>query len=176
MQSHLFSYLIVPLLVMVVVVASCAGAPEEPTPEPVVDDVEANKEFYVGVWDEILNQGNIDAIDANFAPDYVLVTPMLTVTGRDAAKEHYRGYLTAFSDISFTVEDIFGEGDRLVKQWVFEGTHTGELMGIAPTGKRVRLVGVTLARIIDGRIVEERDYADDLGFQQQLGVIPTTES
>ena len=143
MKRHSFFYRIVSLLVMLVVVASCAGAPEEPAVEPVVDnDVEANKEFYVGVWDEILNQGNIDAVDANFAPDYVLVTPMLTVTGREAAKEHYRGYLTAFSDISFTVEDIFGEGDRLVKEWVFEGRP------VAAATETVRYIEIDGLRIV----------------------------
>jgi predicted ester cyclase len=54
----------------------------------------------------------------------------------------------------------------------FKGTHTGELSGIQATGKRVSVIGATLARMVDGKITEERDYGDDLGLLQQLGVVP----
>ena len=55
---------------------------------------------------------------------------------------------------------------------MLKGTHTGELNGIPATGKKVKATGATIARIVDGKIVEERDYVDDLGLLQQLGVIP----
>ncbi|MDQ3258502.1 MAG: ester cyclase [Acidobacteriota bacterium] len=79
------------------------------------------------------------------------------------------------SEIDFVVEDAFQDGNKIAKRWVFRGTHTRELNGIPATGKRITLVGATLARMVDRKIVEERDFADDLGLLQQLGVIPTPE-
>lgn len=134
--------------------------------------VEENIKMYTHVWDEILNKGNIDLIDTHFASDYVNKTVTSTVNGHAEAKEFYGTFLTGFSDIKFEVEEIFGTGDRLVKRWIFNGTHSGEFSGIPATGKRISVKGVTIARIVNGKIAEEIDYMDDLGFLQQLEVIP----
>lgn len=134
--------------------------------------VEANIKRYLDIWDQIANKGKLDLIDTHFAPDYTFNTATISLHGIAEAKEYYSALLGAFSDIEFVVEDAFGQGDKLAKRWVFHGTHTGELSGIPATGKRIVLVGTTLARMVDGKIVEERDYADDLGLLQQLGVVP----
>ena len=137
--------------------------------------VEGNIKLYLYIWDQIANKGKLDMIDTHFAPDYVFKTAAVSLSGLVEAKKYYGALLGAFSDIEFVVEDAFGQGDKLAKRWVFRGTHTGELNGIPATGKRISLVGTTLARMVDGKIVEERDYADDLGLLQQLGVIPPLE-
>lgn len=138
--------------------------------------VKANIERYLGIWDEIANKGRLDLIDTHFSPDYVFQSPTVSLRGIAEAKEYYGALLGAFSDIEFVVEDAFGQGDKLAKRWVFRGTHTGELNGIPATGKRIVLVGTTLARMTDGKIAEERDYADDLGLLQQLGAVTLPES
>jgi len=134
--------------------------------------VAANIDLYRQIWDQILNKGNLDLIDTHFAPDYIFKTATVTLKGVSEVKQYYGAILRAFSDIEFVVEDAFGQGDKLAKRWVFRGTHTGELNGIPATGKRISLGGVTVARMVNGKLVEERDYADDLGLLQQLGVIP----
>lgn len=134
--------------------------------------VESNIKMYTHVWDEILNKGKIEMIDAHFAPNYVNKTVTSTVNGPAEARKFFGAFLTGFSDIKFEVEEVFGTGDRIVKRWSFSGTHSGEFAGIAPTGKRITVRGVSLARITDGKIAEELDYMDDLGFMQQLGVVP----
>ena len=134
--------------------------------------VAANIRLYRQIWDQILNKGNLDLIDTHFASDYVFKTSTVTLKGVGEVKQYYGAILRAFSDIEFVVEDAFGQGEKLAKRWVFRGTHTGELNGIPATGKRISLGGVTLARMVNGKLVEERDYADDLGLLQQLGVIP----
>ena len=63
-------------------------------------------------------------------------------------------------------------GDKEVVRWTIRGTHTGELMGIPPTGKQVAWTGITIYRLADGKIVEEKGEEDALGFLQQLGVVP----
>ncbi len=137
--------------------------------------VEANIKRYLDIWDQIANKGKLDLIDTHFAPDYTFKTATVSLRGLVEAKKYYSALLGAFSDIEFVVEDAFGQGDKLAKRWVFRGTHTGELNGIPATGKRIVLVGTTLARMVDGKIVEERDYADDLGLLQQLGVVAPLE-
>jgi steroid delta-isomerase-like uncharacterized protein len=136
------------------------------------DQVEGNIKMYTNVWDEILNKGNIDMIDTHFASDYVNKTVSSTVNGQAEAKEFFGAFLTGFSDINFVVDEIFGVDDRIVKIWTFNGTHSGEFSGIPASGNKITLKGVSVARIVDGKIAEELDYMDDLGFLQQLGVIP----
>lgn len=138
-----------------------------------MDDItQANLDFYTKLWDDILNGGRLDLIDTHFSPDYSFKSPTASLTGIEAAKDHYGGFASAFSDIEFLVHDAFGDGEKLAKHWTFRGTHTGDLIGIAPTGKRVEFSGVTLARVVDGKVLEEQDYAEDLGLLQQLGIMP----
>ncbi|MBT8377681.1 MAG: ester cyclase [Ignavibacteria bacterium] len=136
------------------------------------DQVEANIKMYTNVWDEILNKGNIDMIDTHFAEDYVNKTVTSTVNGKADAKEYFGAFLTGFSDINFVVDEIFGVDDRVIKLWTFNGTHSGDFAGIPATGNKITLKGVSVSRIVNGKISEELDYMDDLGFMQQLGVIP----
>ena len=131
--------------------------------------------MYTNVWGEILNKGNIDMIDTHFASNYVNKTVTSTVNGQAEAKEFFGAFLTGFSNIKFVVDEIFGVDDRLVKRWTFTGTHTGDFAGVPPTGKVITLSGISVSRIENGKIVEELDYMDDLGFMQQLGVIPQME-
>jgi predicted ester cyclase len=79
----------------------------------------------------------------------------------------------AFPDCRFTIDDMIAEGDQVVTKKTFTGTHTGELNGIPPTGKRVTLRFADFMRIRDGKIVEHWLSMDQLSFLQQLGVLPT---
>ena len=63
-------------------------------------------------------------------------------------------------------------GDKLVARWSAHGTHTGELMGIPPTGKKVSIGGIAIDHFENGQSVELWEIFDQLGLMQQLGVIP----
>jgi len=76
-------------------------------------------------------------------------------------------------DVEVVSEDVIAEGDKAVVRWTGRGTHQGVLLGIPPTGKQVTWTGMTIYRIADGKIVEERGEEDALGFLQQLGVVPS---
>ena len=109
--------------------------------------------------------------DSNFTKDVVMhVNP--DRIGIDSARAYYVNYLTGFSDITFTIKDVFGMGNKLVKHWNFKGIHSGVFLGIPPTNKKVDIDGVTLVRMENGKIAEERDFLDNLEFMQQLGLIP----
>ena len=79
----------------------------------------------------------------------------------------------AFPDLQYTVEDQIAEGDKVVTRYTASGTHRGELMGIAPTGSRVEITGISITRVEDGKIEEIWETHDALGMMRQLGVIPS---
>ena len=79
----------------------------------------------------------------------------------------------AFPDFQWAIEDMVGEGDKVVFRSTFRGTHKGELEGIAPTGKKVNITLMQIARIMAGRVVEFWHYPDELGLRRQLGIIPS---
>jgi steroid delta-isomerase-like uncharacterized protein len=137
------------------------------------DAVGQNIKTYSRVWDEIINKGNLEMFNStNFTTNVVMHASPKDVVGIDSARAYYANYVTGFTDIRFTIKDIFGQGDKLVKYWNFKGTHTGVFFGIPATGKTVDIDGTTLVRMENGKIAEERDFFDNLEFSQQLGLIP----
>jgi len=161
------------LLVMTVgTMISCNNAHTDTTKQN-TDSVAANIKMYTHVWDEIINKRRLDLFnDSNFTKDVVMHASPADVVGIDSARAYYANYITGFSDVTFTIKDVFGMGNKLVKHWNFKGTHTGVFFGIPPTNKKVDLDGVTLVRMQNGKIAEERDFFDNLEFMQQLGLIP----
>jgi steroid delta-isomerase-like uncharacterized protein len=128
--------------------------------------------LYLYIWDEIVTKGRLEMFEEHFDPGCSFITPSMTLAGRDSIRAYFAELLGAFSEPEFVVEEAFeGEG-RLVKRWEFRGAHTGMFSGIPATGNRVVYRGVTIARMEGGKIVEERDFADDLGLMQQLGALP----
>jgi steroid delta-isomerase-like uncharacterized protein len=81
-------------------------------------------------------------------------------------------YRAAFPDLQFTVEDIIDQDDRVVIRWSSRGTHQGELMGLAPTGKIVTVTGISIDRFADGKVAESWTNWDVLGLMRQLGAAP----
>jgi predicted ester cyclase len=75
-------------------------------------------------------------------------------------------------NLHLTIEDMIAEGDRVVVRHTFSGTHQGDFMGLAPTGKYVTTTAIVISRISNGKGIETWINGDDLGRMQQLGVIP----
>ncbi len=137
------------------------------------DPVAANIKMYSHVWDEIINNGNLEMInDSNFTKDVVFRMKPADVVGIDSARAYYSNFVTGFSNIKFTIKNIFGDGDKLVKHWNFKGEHSGPFFGIAPTGKTVDLDGATIVRMSNGKIAEEQDFFDNMDLLTQLGLMP----
>ena len=139
---------------------------------------EENKMAIRRLTDEALNQGNMDVLDHVLADTFTYHDPANPgVTSRDDYKQFVAALRTTFPDIHFTIEDEVADGDQLAIRWTMRGTHRGDLVmpagPIPPTGKQVQVSGITLIRFTEGKVVEEWQNADNLGFLQQLGVIPT---
>jgi len=137
--------------------------------------IEDNKAIARRYWVEGWNKGNLAVFDELLAPGFVLHDPGFPepIHGPEGFKQYYAVYSTAFPGNQITVEDYFAEGDTVVSRWTARGTHTGNLMGIAPTGKQATVTGITIQRITNGRIAEDWSNYDMLGLLQQLGVVPS---
>lgn len=140
-------------------------------------NINKDLKMYSQVWDDIINKGQIEQINSeNFATDITLVTSPENIVGIDSFKAHYQNYLTGFSDVSFTILDVFGQNDKIVKNWNFKGTHTGDFFGIPATGKMVDIDGVTLVKMKNGKIAQEQDFMDNMLFMTQLGMLSNPEN
>jgi len=134
---------------------------------------EENKAKQRRVWEEAFNKGDLSVADELFAPNYVYHGPIgMEYKGPEGFKQMVTMFRNAFPDLHVTVEDMVAEGDKVVSRFTFTGTHKGELMGIAPTGKQVTIAGTVIVRWVGGKEVEAWGSEDLLGMMQQLGVVP----
>jgi steroid delta-isomerase-like uncharacterized protein len=133
---------------------------------------EENKALVRRFYEDAFNQRHLALVDELCTADHVFHNPPTTLHGREEFKQFLSLYITAFPDARFTVEDEIAEGDRVASRYTFRGTHQGDLMGIAPTGKQVTVTGIVMNRIVNGKSAEGWLNFDALGMLQQLGVIP----
>jgi predicted ester cyclase len=129
-----------------------------------------NIDSYSKTWELVINEGKVDVLDTAYAPEIVLHT-VPEIKGIAKSKAYYAYFVTGFSNRKFIVKEIFASGDKLTKYWQFKGTHTGDFMGIPATGKTIDVEGCTIARMVNGKIVEERDFMDNMDFMKQLGLL-----
>ena len=132
-----------------------------------------NKAIVRRFFEEVWNEENLSAIDELTAVNYEDHNlPPGMPPGVEGVKQTIGMYQTAFPGTQMTVEDEFAEGDSVVVRWTGRATHTGELMGIPPTGKQVTVTGIEIYRMAGSKIVEHWGEFDQMGMMQQLGVVP----
>jgi len=139
---------------------------------------EENKVLTRRSW-EIVSEGNLDTLEDAlaevYAHDVVLHEPDEDVRGIEGLKQFVSMIRSAIPDLRITLEDDIAERDKVVSRWRAQGTHQGELMGIAPTSNQVMITGITIHRLEEGKIVEEWENWDALGLMQQIGAVPSPE-
>lgn len=127
--------------------------------------------IYTQVWDEVINKGDINKINAtHFDENVTGISSPENIVGISAFKGYYQNFLTGFSDRNFEIVNVFGQNDNIMKHWRFKGKHTGDFFGIPATGKSVNIEGVTLVKMKNGKILQEQDFMDNSIFLQQLGL------
>ena len=140
-------------------------------------DIEKDIKMYSQVWDDIVNKGEIDKINSTyFDTNVTAIQNPKNIVGIENFKAYYQNFITGFSNVEFTIIDIFGQGDKIVKHWNFKGTHTGEFFGIPATNQSVNIQGVTIAKMKNGKIAQEQDFMDNSIFMQQLGLVSNPEN
>ena len=91
--------------------------------------------------------------------------------GPDVAVGIAQMFANAFPDGTLEVKKVYTQGDTAIAEMVGRGTHNGELMGIAPTGKSVEIVICNVMELRDGKVYREREYMDMLSMMSQMGVV-----
>ena len=132
-----------------------------------------NKTIAKRVFLELYNQNKFDIADQIYAKDFVNHGLHRNV-GLKEDQYAARGWKQAFPDLVISVDQTIAEGDLVTVLWSGRGTNTGNGNGITATGKTVEARGITIWRIVDGKITEEWSEFDQLGIMQQLGLIPST--
>jgi len=132
---------------------------------------EENKAIAKRAFEEILSRGRLELAEQFYAKDFVNHG-----IHRDVSLEEdqaaLKGWHQAFSDISIVPEKLIAEGDLVTVYWIARGTNTGTGNGLPATGKKAELAGITIWRIVDGKIKEEWSAFDQLSLMQQLGLLP----
>lgn len=129
---------------------------------------------YFAAIDEACAAGNADVVDEFLAPDFVEHNPFPGVPPtRDGWKQAFMAFVQGAPGYH-VVEDLVAEGDKVAGRVTAYGRHEGELFGIPATGREIRVTGIAIWRVRDGRIVEHWHETDQLGLMQQLGVIPSS--
>lgn len=120
---------------------------------------------------EYYGTGRYDLADQAVTPDFVdHEAPPGTPVGPEGANAVLRWLRGAFDDLSYEIEDVFGDDDRVAARITTRGTHTGEFMGKAPTGKRFEIDSIHIFRIENGKVAEHWAKRDDVAMAEQLGL------
>ena len=140
---------------------------------PLTNDlVDMTNRFIEEVW----NKGDMSVADELCAPDVVHTGPPSTgavTNGIEEQKQFITAVRTAFPDVKFTIDrGMLARANRVTVQWTFSGTHQGEFMGVAATGKKVTNSGISILTFAKGKIVDDYAMWDDLDVWRQLGLDP----
>ncbi len=127
------------------------------------------RELIESLHAELFASRDLETLDRYFAPDVVSHDmPPGYPRGIEGVRQFFRTFQEAMPDVQVRVEEVVVEGDRAAVATTIEGTHTGQLMGKAPTGRRVSVRGIDMVRVAEGRIVEHRGLTDIVGLLRQL--------
>lgn len=122
-----------------------------------------NKAVAMRVFEEIFNQGKFQVADEIYAPDFINHGLHQSIDLKED-QGWVHAEKKAFPDLRMSVQEMVAEGDKVAVLWTFQGTHTGSgYEGLPPTGTRVEVRGITIWRIVDGRIVEEWSSFSETG-------------
>jgi predicted ester cyclase len=130
-----------------------------------------NKAVVRRVFTDILSQGNFEAAAEIYAKDYVNHETTKDL-GLDESEAVDHGWRAAFPDLELTIEKEIAEGDFVTVLWRGRGTNTGSGNGLTATGKKAEGRGISIFRVVDGKIKEEWTETSQLLILRQLGLFP----
>ena len=131
--------------------------------------IEANKLVVRRLVDEAQSKGNIDVVDELLADDFVDHSPFPGMPPTREGVKALFGYLrSAFPDLQVTISEQIAESDKVVTRKTFLGTHGGEFMGVAATGRSISFEVIDILTLTEGRIAEHRVVFDSANIQRQL--------
>ena len=135
-----------------------------------------NKSIVRRMYEEVWNKRNLEVAKELISPSHAMQLIDLPDSGigPEAYARNVVQYVRAFPDLKFTVLDMVAENDKVVALWNISGTHKGEFRGLAATGKKISVDGITISQLASGKIIDSYVSLDLWSMMQQLGVIPAT--
>jgi steroid delta-isomerase-like uncharacterized protein len=134
---------------------------------------EMNKALLRRFVEELVNQGNMAVAPELVSPDFIELDPFPgQAPGRAGLVESIERLRTAFPDLIWRIEEMVAEGERVASLNSWSGTHRGEFLGIAPTGKWVSISCMIFDTYEDGKLKKSRLMMNVLSLLQQLGAMP----
>jgi steroid delta-isomerase-like uncharacterized protein len=132
---------------------------------------EQNKAIAKRAFEELLSQGRFELATELYAKDFIN-HGLHSNASLEEDQAALRGWHAAFPDVVVVPEKLIAENDLVTIYWIARGTNTGTGNGLPATGKKAELAGITIWRIIEGKIKEEWSAFDRLSMMQQLGLLP----
>jgi steroid delta-isomerase-like uncharacterized protein len=133
----------------------------------------SNKEVVRRLYNEVWNERKWNVTEEIISKSHAL-NAAPTSTGSEVGPAAYNSqvqqFIRALPDLRFSVEDCICDKDKVVIVWTLTGTHRGELLGIAPTNKKVSVHGITIHQLASGKILDSQVVWDAHGLMVQLGV------
>ena len=137
---------------------------------------ETNKALLRRFVEELVNRGNMAVAPELVAPDFIELDPFPgQAPGRAGLIESIERLRAAFPDLIWRIEEMVAEGEQVASLHSWSGTHRGEFLRIAPTGKRVRMSCMIFDTYEDGKLKKSRLVLNVLSLLQQLGAMPAAE-
>jgi steroid delta-isomerase-like uncharacterized protein len=136
---------------------------------------ERNKAIVRRYLDRVVSRGDFTLAAELLAPDLVFASPYTPepARGRPAFEAMIAGLRAAFPDLAIEEREAIAEGDLVATRWIASGRHTGAAFnGLPASGRRFEITGMSIYRVVDGRIVEGWVNDDSLSMLQQLGALP----
>jgi predicted ester cyclase len=134
---------------------------------------EGNKAMVRRVIEEGVNKKNPFVFDELISPSFVdHEADGSGPGGPEGEKELLSSVRESFPDWRWDIEDMLAVDDKVITRYVARGTHRGEYMGAAPTGKEVAFTGINISRLEGGKIVESWGNSEQLVWLRQIGVGP----
>ena len=135
-----------------------------------------NKSLVRRYLEGVFSKHDLALIDETMSSDFVEYQNYDSSGEKPINREEWKKvsqmFLSAFPDLHCDIMDVIAEGDKVACRWISRGTHKGTYMGVAPTNKQVTIPGISIFRIVNGKIVEGRASWDMIGCLAQLGALP----
>ena len=159
--------------VVLALLASLTGPPT--TAQQIASSIERRNAHTIArrYFEEVWNQGRLEVLDELLSPTYINHTPSVgrPAPGPDGLKPIVAAIRRAFPDLHYAIEDVIVGAEGVVIRTTMTGTHDGDLFGIPPTHRTIRVMQIQIERVSEGRIVEHWRVTDELTLMRQLGVV-----
>ncbi len=144
--------------------STLAAAETQPVPQGQRQKIEELAEQYT----EVLNAQDLDAFPQIFTDDYTNVNPLGTFQGLDTFRALMQGVYASLSGITYTIDELLVDGNRMILRYSYTATHSGDFLGVPATGRVVHGRGMEVSTVVDGKIAFTWNYSDIFGLMAQI--------